>query len=265
MDRPTGKDRLRQLLNIVGAVGQVVIGFGSDQGAISDSFENPIVPAGYAFAIWGLIFLLLAVYALFQALPAQGANYLFRQIGWWTAAAMLGSTVWTVLFTNRWFAVAQMVIFLIALCAIAALSTFADVLAVRPAAGFERWVVGPAVGLLAGWVTAASFVGLAATLIAHGWSNDGVGAVVGGSALLLFGGGVAAWALARASGGPASGWLAYGAAVIWALTAVVVNQVDRSLLVAGTSVVIAVIVVALLLMVAREQRRRALAPGALAA
>jgi hypothetical protein len=265
MERATAGDRLRQLLNIVGAVGQVAIGFTADVGAVSDGFANPIVPAGYAFAIWGVIFLLLGVYAGVQALPGQCTTYLFRQIGWWTAAAMLGNTVWTVLFTNRWFVVAQVVIFLIAFCAITALAIWADVLAVRPATTFERWIVGPAVGLLAGWITAASFVGLAATLIARGWSNDGVKAVVGGSALLLFGGGVAAWALARASGGPATGWVCYGGAVIWALAAVVVNQIERSPLVAGTAVVIALIVIVLLALVAREHRRGAIAPGALGA
>jgi hypothetical protein len=264
-ERATGKDRVRQLLNLVGAVGQVVVGYTVDVGAISDGFRNPIVPAGFAFAIWGLIFLLLGVYAVAQALPNQTTNYLYRQIGWWTGLAMLGDTVWTLLFGGRLWIVAQAVIFLIALCAIRALVTWADVLAVRPASLFERWVVGPAVGLLAGWITAASFVGLAATLIALGWANDGVGAFVGGSGLLLFGGGVAAWTLARASGGPATGWVPYGLAVVWALGWIVAAQVDRSLLVAAVAVAIAVVVVALLALAAREQRRATTAPAALGA
>ncbi len=265
MDQRTGKDTLRQVLNLAGAIGQVTIGFFANVGRVSDEFGNPIVPAGYAFSIWGVIFALLGIYAIYQVLPDQATNYLFRQIGWCTAAAMIGNTLWTVLFGNRVFWLAQIVIFLIALSAILAFVTWADVLAVRPATGFERWIVGPAVGLLAGWVTAASFVGLAATLISYGWNNDGTGAVLGGSGLLLFAGGIAAWALARGSAGPATGWVAYGLAVIWALIAVIVRQSDVSLLVAGVSAVIAVIVVVLLLMLARESRRGTPAPSALGA
>lgn len=258
-------DTIRQLLNLVGAIGQVAFGFSSDMGPISDQFRNPIVPAGYAFAIWGLIFLLLGVYAIGQALPSQAANYVYRQIGWWTAAAMLGDALWAVLFTNGRFVLAQVVIFLIAWCAILALVTWSDVLAVRAASIFERWVVGPAVGLLAGWITAASIVGFSATLISQGWSNDGRGAVIGGAGLLLFGGGVAAWTIARTGAGPATGWVPYGLAVIWALAAVVVGQVDRSGPIAGTAVAIAVVVVVLLALVSREQRRGAVAPNALGA
>lgn len=265
MNERSGKDVLRQGLNLLGAIGQVVIGFFTSVGSVSDEFGNPIVPAGYAFSIWGVIFALLGVYAVVQALPGQSTNYLFRTIGWWTAGAMIGNSLWTVLFGNRMFALAQVVIFLIALCAILALVTWTDVLAVRPANAIERWVVGLALGLLAGWVTAASFVGLAATLIANGWANDGTGAVVGGSGLLLFAGGIAAWALARSSAGPAIGWLAYGAAVIWALVAVVVRQSDRSALVTGTAIAIAVVVVVLLVLLAREGRRSTPAPGALGA
>ncbi len=33
---------------------------------VSDSYANLFAPAGYTFAIWGLIYLLLALYVLFQ-------------------------------------------------------------------------------------------------------------------------------------------------------------------------------------------------------
>lgn len=265
MDERTGKDVLRQVLNLAGAIGQVAIAFTSDVGAVSDGIRNPIVPAGYAFAIWGVIFALLGVYAVVQALPGQSSNYLYRQIGWWTAAAMIGNTLWTVLFTDRSFVLAQLVIFLIALCAILALVTWADVVAVRPANAIACWIVGPALGLLAGWVTAASFVGVATTLVAHGWNGAGIGAALGGSALLLCAGGVAAWTMARSSAGPATGWVACGVAVLWALVAVVVAQADRTVLVVATAVVIALLVVALLALLVWESRRGTPAPGALGA
>lgn len=41
--------------------------FGPDNGTMSDRYPTLLVAAGYAFAIWGLIFLLDLAYAAWQA------------------------------------------------------------------------------------------------------------------------------------------------------------------------------------------------------
>jgi hypothetical protein len=67
---------------------------GLNTGAISDKFKVYFVPAGYVFAIWGIIYIGLIAYAVYQALPAQRANPRLQATGWWvvlggTLAAML--------------------------------------------------------------------------------------------------------------------------------------------------------------------------------
>ena len=42
---------------------------GLNTGQISDRFNVYFVPAGYVFSIWGLIYLVLIAFAIFQALP----------------------------------------------------------------------------------------------------------------------------------------------------------------------------------------------------
>ena len=108
-------DVVRQVLTVIGAVGQVVAGsfgfiFGLDVGQISDENGTLITPAGYAFAIWGPIFLLLLAYAVYQALPAQRTSPLLRRVGLPIALACLGDTVWEILFPIRQFVPAQLVI-----------------------------------------------------------------------------------------------------------------------------------------------------------
>jgi hypothetical protein len=254
----TGSDLARQALNVIGAVGQIAIGFVANVGAVSDEYQSPIVPAGYAFAIWGVIFLLLLVYAGYQALPSRATDPLLRSIGWFTGLAMVGDTVWTWIFTQRQFIVAQVLIFLIGACAIVALVRYADFFRTRQPSAFERWIIGPGVGLIAGWLTAAMFVGLASTLITLGAANSGQAAEIGGAGLLLFAAGVAAWTLTRVWQGPPTAWVPYGAAVIWAAVGVIVRHQDRSAIVAGVAGVIIVAVIALLALLAREARRPAL-------
>ena len=47
---------------------------GQTTGQISAQYPSLFTPAGYAFGIWGLIYLSLLVYVVYQALPAQRAS-----------------------------------------------------------------------------------------------------------------------------------------------------------------------------------------------
>jgi hypothetical protein len=70
------KDVTRQTLNVVGAVAQVGAGavVGPGVGAVANENRSSILPAGYAFSIWSVIFLLFAAYAVYQALPSRRAD-----------------------------------------------------------------------------------------------------------------------------------------------------------------------------------------------
>ena len=47
---------------------------GQTNAVVSGKYPTPVTPAGYAFSIWGLIFLSLLAYAVWQLLPAQRRN-----------------------------------------------------------------------------------------------------------------------------------------------------------------------------------------------
>ncbi|RSK49284.1 tryptophan-rich sensory protein [Hymenobacter rigui] len=47
---------------------------GQTNADVSGKYPTPLTPAGYAFSIWGIIFLSLLVYAVWQLLPAQRRN-----------------------------------------------------------------------------------------------------------------------------------------------------------------------------------------------
>jgi hypothetical protein len=43
------------------------------------------VPAGYVFSIWGLIYLAVIGFTIFQTLPSQQSNPAVRATGYWFA------------------------------------------------------------------------------------------------------------------------------------------------------------------------------------
>ena len=76
------RDLLRQIVTIIGVVATILVNAlanalpinGQQTGEVSDQFPVYFVPAGYVFSIWGLIYLGLIAFAIFQALPSQREN-----------------------------------------------------------------------------------------------------------------------------------------------------------------------------------------------
>ena len=124
--------------------------------------------------------------------------------------------------------------------------------ATGPDSRVDRWLVAPAFGLLAGWVTAAFFVGFATVLVATGVLNGGIGEAILGAFLLIVGGAVACAVILAGRSGPVQGCLAFGAAVLWALVGVFVNQYQASLITSSTAVICALLVAAVLLVALRR-------------
>src|SRR4029450_6523180 len=102
-------DRARVTLVAVMAVAQAVsgplttlaLGPSSNTGAISDANASPVTPAGYAFAVWGLIYAACIALAIYQLLPSQQVRAVHRLTGWWLFGAFTVSTLWVPIFGTR--------------------------------------------------------------------------------------------------------------------------------------------------------------------
>ena len=78
---------------------------GQETGEISDRFDIYFVPAGYVFSIWGIIYLGLIAFSIYQALPAQKDNPLLNKIypAYWISS--LANIVWLFLWHYNVFSV----------------------------------------------------------------------------------------------------------------------------------------------------------------
>ncbi|MEM8851082.1 MAG: hypothetical protein AAGE03_13740 [Pseudomonadota bacterium] len=196
-------------------------GFRPDQFPVP--LDNPPVqPAGYAFSIWGVIYLWLTVSAAFGLWqrrddPDWDATRLPLLVSLavgaiWLAVAV-NSAIWATILI--WVMLAGALVALIR----------------TPRQ--DLWLLRAPIGLYAGWLTAASSVSLG--LIAPGWGVPPLGAQ--------------GWAIVALSIGLALGIailrvrasLLYGIAIVWALVAVTVrNGVDL----VGLFALVAAVVVA---------------------
>lgn len=180
-------------------------GFAPDQFPVPQD-NPPVQPEGYAFAIWGIIYLWLIAGALF---------------GIWDRATdpdwepMRPVLIVSLVIGASWIPVAQLSPVWATVQIWAMLGT--AVYALRLAGVADHiWLRAP-IALYAGWLTAASCVALGLLLAGYGYVSAQVAAYIGiGLALAL---GLAVQAMRRDAP-------AYPFAVIWALVGVFVSNLD---------------------------------------
>jgi benzodiazapine receptor len=240
-------------LIINGLAGTTLIG-GRTTADVSNQYTTLITPAGYVFAIWGIIYVLLGVFLVYQALPSQKDKPFQAQISGLFILTCIFNIVWLFLWQNLLLPLSDVVIF-------AYLASLAAIY-LRLTVGKsnrtlkEKLAVEVPFSVYFGWVTIASIANVTVTLASVGWDGFGVAAetwaiIVLALALLID---LAIIATRRD--------VAYSVVFIWALAGIAVNQSAHSNIVLTAAVAIVVIVVALAASFAvsrlRKPRRKAL-------
>lgn len=239
-DRATVRDHVRTGTVAVLAAVQVLVsalggggGLGEPVGAVARAYATPILPAGWAFAIWAPIHLGFLAYAGYQLLPAQRARAVHRATGWWLAAAAVLNALWVLAFGARLVPLAELMIIGLLGCLAVVLGRLSRV----PAEGrVERAVFRGPVALYTGWVSLATVVGTAATGVWLGLPGRGPLATVVGVLVLL----VAA-AIVAAVVTAGSQVVPYTAAAVWALLGIAGNDPPGAVTVACAVAVVVVV------------------------
>ena len=197
-------------LGLNGLAGAGVL-FGRDTGAVSDAARTPITPAGWTFAVWSVIFLGAAVFAVWQALPAQrGARY--DALGAPAVLAGLLNGLWQIPWLLERFGIAALVIAGI-LGSLVWLYVRLDAMRL---AGPELWALGVPTALWMAWLSVAAPLNWTIWLRDLGWTPAGTLATAAPVALLVAVGGVLAWLLARTGDAAAAAVALWAFLGIWA-------------------------------------------------
>jgi hypothetical protein len=213
--------------------------FGPTNAAISDQYPTLVVAAGYAFAIWGLIFLLDVVFGIWQFSPKRKQGSVLAGIRLPAALGFAFTAAWMPAFSQQIYWLALLIIWLALACLLwCAVRLSRDV---QPEPG-QAWFAWLPLSLHAGWLSLAAFLNTAQVIVAYEllptdnmlwWS------------LLLF---ALAATLLLSVNQRMHGNLALVAAAVWALVAVYVKQ-STSLLPGSSAAAWVAIGIAVLLVV----------------
>lgn len=127
---------------------------GQTNGQVSYKYPTPLTPAGYAFSIWGLIFLSLVLYAVWQLLPAQRRNPMPDAVARPLVVANGLTGAWLVVFAYE-LLVPSAVVMLLILASLAVVYGRARYFVRR---GEAPWYSSVPFGLYLGWISVATVV-----------------------------------------------------------------------------------------------------------
>lgn len=218
----TSSDRTRQIITLISCFFAIVAGMpgiienvtGTSIGAVSNSMPNAFVPAGYAFAIWGLIYLGIGAYGIYQVLPAQRTSPICRTTGWPLTLATLTAGIWGFTFTAGLFGLS---VLLIGTTLGALAMAFVAILRLTPLSSIDTWLARVPVSLFFGWITVATIAAVTFYFTTLGW--DSPQADLWAAALVVVATTVAGLIIQKAEGD-----LAYAGVVAWALVAIFIEH-----------------------------------------
>ncbi|MEM7759343.1 MAG: tryptophan-rich sensory protein [Cyanobacteria bacterium P01_A01_bin.40] len=196
-----------------------------------------IIPASYAFAIWGLIYLGLISFAIYQALPGQKNELLLHRIGYKLAIASISQIVWVFFFLNSYYAAS----FLAMLCILLPLiGAYWSLPFKTRISRWQKWLVRTPISIYLAWISVATLVNGASVLDFWQWNGWGLSPVAWTIIMLLVAGLITHFVtIPRLD-------FAYAGVFIWAAIAIAIKN-SNTVLIAGTAIGLSIALIVLLL------------------
>lgn len=178
------------------------------------------LPAGYVFAIWGIIYTGLTAYVVYQSRPSMRDSEIVKKIGIWFIVSCVANATWLVLFLNNLLPESTIVIGIL----LASLLMIYVRLGIGRGAvsNAVRWAVHIPFSIYLGWVAVATVANISAMLYEQGaiLSWAGLSADVLAVVMMVVAGGLAlAMIVTR-------GDIAYALVAVWALVGIYVRPFD---------------------------------------
>ena len=188
-------------------------------GAISAAYPNMFAPAGLTFSIWGLIYLFLAGYVLYQftAFGKEGRQKkegLLQKVNVLFIATSLANLSW--IFAWHYDLIGLSVLIMAALLIL--LIKIADLIRVEQLTAQEKLFISTPFSVYFGWITVAAIANITVFLVSVGWNGFGIADAAWTSMILLVGAVIGVLRLRKDKN------IAYGLVLIWAYLGILLKH-----------------------------------------
>lgn len=162
-------------VNVLAGLGMIN---GNTTAQISEKYDNLFVPAGFTFSIWGLIYLALLGFIIYQLwlafTPGRGNSleqFMERMRGWWLISCMANSC-WLFAWHYELLPLAILLMLTLLISLLAIHINFN--IAAPGASSAVLWFVYIPFSLYLGWICVATVANIAALMVYCGWDGMSV-------------------------------------------------------------------------------------------
>lgn len=218
---------LTKILTVVTFLGMVAVNAlanilpinGVNTGQVSDSFKNLFAPAGLTFAIWGLIYFLLAMYTLFQLRIFRDKQKTFTdevlaKVGLVFSISSLANIVWILTWHYNQIPITMVLMIVILVCLIYIVNTLKKENLSKKA---KIFVMLP-FSVYFGWITVAAIANATTLLVYLGWDGFGMPQELWTILVLIVGLLIAVATILKNHDA------AYGLVIVWAFAGILVKH-----------------------------------------
>ncbi|AZB42492.1 tryptophan-rich sensory protein [Bacillus sp. FJAT-42376] len=207
---------------------------GQTTGEVSAGVPVIFEPAPYAFAIWSVIYLLLAIWVVRAFFVSDQEKQVYRNIGYYFAVNALLNALWIVLFHYELFNATLVVM-------LGLLFTLIKIYTIIEKSGQTKFFLNVPISVYMGWISVATIVNVFIFFKSNEITSFiGLGELAWAIIMIIVAGLLGAYMIL------AKNDLAYGLVFVWALIAIAVNQMNAVPSAAKTAVVAAVLLAILI-------------------
>jgi len=231
-----------------GLAGSTTILGGKDTAQISDANPTLITPAGYVFSIWGVIYILLGIFVVFQAMPSEKGKDYEKSIGWLFVLSSIFNIAWLFLWQFEYLNLSIVLMFLLL---VSLISIYLRLSIGKSKVGLrEKLAIHMPFSVYLGWITIASIANVAVTLVSVKWDGFGISPETWATLIVIVALLIAMLVLATRKD------IAYGLVIVWALVGIAAGQSGNQNIVTLAEVSAIIVLIALAATVLLTKLRR---------
>ncbi len=196
---------------------------GQTAGEVSDSYPNLFAPAGITFSIWGIIYVLLACYALYQLgvfgkLESNVDTSLFNSVAFWFVLSSVSNIAW--IFSWHYHIIPLSLVLIIVI--LIALVQINKLTSQRQFSSKEKFFMKLPFSIYFGWITIATLANVIVLLVSVGWQGFGIAQSIWTILIILVGMLIGVINILR------FGDIAYGLVIMWAYCGIIIKHVSAT-------------------------------------
>ncbi len=232
-----------------GLAGSTTLLGGKNTAEISNANSTLITPAGYVFSIWGVIYVLLGIFVIFQALPSEKEKRYHKKISWLFVLSSVCNIVWLFLWQFEYLVFSVILMFLLLASLILIylrLNVGKSKVGLR-----EKLTIHLPFSIYLGWITIASIANVSVTLVSVNWDGFGINPSVWATLIMIIALSIAILVVLTRKD------IAYGFVIVWAFVGIAVGQSGNQsvvILAQASSIIVLIALVASILFARFKQQ-----------